>query len=115
MNKLVTVFVAVAICGCASQEPATPQEEVNVQVFNEEPKIEYENLGRINSTNRAKDPLGALERTLRRAADMGANGVIVHSITSKGLVAGGSDSFGTGGGGETYIYQVQATAIRYIE
>lgn len=113
--KIFTILIAVAICGCASQESKTPQESINVQVFYDEPKIEYEELGAINTTNRAKDPLNALEKTLGRAADMGANGVIVHSITNKGLVAGGRDTFATGGGGGTFVYQIQATAIRYVE
>lgn len=115
MMKIFAVLLATVICGCASQEPETSQEPVNVQVFYDEPKIEYEDLGRINSTNRAKDPLAALGKTLERAAEMGANGVIVHSITNKGLGAGGRDSFATGGGGATIVYQIQATAIRYVE
>ena len=115
MAKIFMILIAVAAIGCASQEPQTSLEDIDVDVFYEVPKIAYEELGRVDTTSNSKDPMGAVEKTLIRAADMGADGVIVQAINNKGLVAGGRDSFGTGGGGGTFIYQIQATAIRYVE
>jgi hypothetical protein len=59
--------------------------------------------------------MDVLEKNIRRAAELGADGVIVHSILNKGTVAGGSDIYGTGGGDGTAVFQIQATAIRYVE
>ena len=112
--KIVMTVIALAICGCANQPTELTQEEGNIHVFYEEPKIDYESLGHINMTRRADHPMSALEQILGRAAELGADGVIVHSIRNKGTVAGGRDEFGTGGGGGFAVYQIQATAIRYI-
>ena len=114
MMKIFMILMGLVICGCASQPTELTQEERDIHVFHEEPKIDYEKLGRIDTTSRADNAMAALDKTLRRAAELGADGVIVHSISNKGVVAGGGDSFGTGGGGGSEVYQIQATAIRYI-
>ena len=90
------------------------QAEKDIHVFYEEPKIEYEILDRFNTTNPAKHPMDTLNKVLRRAAEIGADGVIVHSLRKKGTVAGQHDKFGTGGGDGVAVYQIQASAIRYI-
>ncbi len=108
------ILIGLVICGCASQPTELTQEERDLHVFYEEPKIEYENLGRIDTTSPAKHAMVVLEKILSRAVELGADGVIIHSIRNKGTVAGGADAFGTGGGGGVGVYQIQATAIRYI-
>ncbi len=108
------ILIGLVIFGCASQPKELTQEEIDLHVYLEEPKIDYENLGRIDTTIRAKHPMDTLEKILSRAVELGADGVIIHSIRNKGTVAGGSDSFGTGGGGGFAVYQIQATAIRYV-
>ena len=112
--KIFMILIAFVIFGCASQPTELTQEEKDLNVFYEEPKIEYESLGRIDTTSRASNPMDALEKILRRAVELGADGVIVHSISNKGTVAGGADTYGTGGGGGVAVYQIQATAIRYV-
>jgi len=56
-----------------------------------------------------------LDSLRRRAAELGANGIIIHSMRNRGEVGGGDDGFGTGGSSRDGVYQVQATAIRYID
>ena len=65
--------------------------------------------------NRARHAIDVMDKVLIRAAELAADGVIVHATINKGLVAGGADVFGTGGGGGFSMYQIQATAIRYLE
>ncbi len=112
--KIFIILIGLVVFGCASQPTELTQEERDLHVFYEEPKIDYENLGRIDSTSRAKNAMAMLEKILGRAVELGADGVIVHSISNKGTVAGGGDEFGTGGGGGFAVYQIQATAIRYV-
>ena len=112
--KIFMMLIGLVICGCASQPTELTQEERDLHVFYEEPKIDYENLGRIDTTIRANHPMVALEKILSRAVELGADGVISHSSRNKGTVAGGGDAFGTGGGGGFAVYQIQATAIRYV-
>ncbi len=114
MMKIFMILIGLVICGCASQPTELTQEERDLHVFYEEPKIEYEKLGRIDTTSPAKHAMDALEKILSRAVELGADGVIIHSIRNKGTVAGGHDAFGTGGGGGFAVYQIQATAIRYV-
>ena len=114
MMKIFMILIGLVICGCASQPTELTQEERDLHVFYEEPKIEYEKLGRIDATSRANHAMDVLEKILSRAVELGADGVIIHSIRNKGTVAGGGDAFGTGGGGGFAVYQIQATAIRYI-
>ncbi len=114
MMKIFMILIGLVICGCASQPTDLTQEERDLHVFYEEPKIEYEKLGRIDATSRANHAMDVLEKILSRAVELGADGVIIHSIRNKGTVAGGGDAFGTGGGGGFAVYQIQATAIRYI-
>lgn len=111
-------LIAFLIAGCASQPPELPQaaadaEAADVKVFLEEPAIDYKELGRVDMTGRAEHPSDLVEKILRNAARLGANGVIVHSIRHQGRVGRGNDIFGTGGGDGYSVYQVQATAIRY--
>ena len=115
MIKTGMILIALAICGCASQSTELTQQERDLHVFYEEPKVEYESLGRIDTTSPANHPMDTLNKILRRAVALGADGVIVHAIRKKGTVAGGHDSFGTGGGDGVALYQIQATAIRYVE
>ena len=114
MTKIFMILIGLVICGCVSQPTELTQEERDIHVFYEEPKIAYESLGRIDTTSRANHAMDALEKTLDRAADLGADGVIVHSIVDKGPVAGRVDTFGTGGSRSVRVYQIQATAIRYV-
>jgi hypothetical protein len=114
MMKIFLILIGLVICGCASQPTELTQEERDLHVFYEEPKIEYEKLGRIDATSRANHAMDVLEKILSRAVELGADGVIIHSIRNKGTVAGGGDAFGTGGGGGFAVYQIQATAIRYV-
>lgn len=113
--KAYMMLIGLVICGCVSQPAELTQEERDLQVFYEEPNIDYEDLGRIDATNRADHAIEALDRILSRAVELGADGVIVHSIRNRGPLAGGRDAFGTGGGREAEVYQIQATAIRYLE
>jgi len=115
MMKILMILLGLVICGCASQPTELTQEARDLHVFFEEPKIDYENLGRIDATSRARHAMDTIEKILSRAAELGANAVIIHSVRNKGTVAGGGDAFGTGGGGGFSVYQVQATAIRYIK
>ena len=114
MMKIFMILIGLVICGCASQPTELTQEERDLHLFYEEPKIDYESLGRIDATSRGKHAMDALDKILSRAVELGADGIIVHSIRNKGTVAGGSDAFGYGGGGGFAVYQIQATAIRYI-
>ncbi len=114
MMKIFMILIGLVICGCASQSTELTQEARDIHVFYVEPKIDYENLGRIDATRRANHAMDVLEKILIRAAKLGADGVIVHSIRNKGTVAGGGDTYGTGGGGGFAVYQIQATAIRYV-
>lgn len=113
--KVFTVLVALFICGCSSQPIELTQAEKDLHVFYEEPKIEYEVIDRINSTSPAKHPMDTLNKVLRRAAKLGADGVIVHSLRKKGTVAGQHDQFATGGGDGVAVYQIEASAIRYTD
>ena len=114
MMRIFMILIGLVICGCASQPTELTQEARDIHVFYEEPTIDYESLGRIDATRRANHPMDVLEEILRRAVELGADGVIVHSTRNKGTVAGGADRFGTGGGGGFAVYQIQATAIRYV-
>ena len=113
--KTYMILMALLISGCASQSPELTQRESDIHVFYEEPKIDYESLGRVDTTSPGKTAMDTLDKIIRRAAELGADGVIVHTIRNKGTVAGGHDTFGTGGGGGVAVYQIHATAIRYIE
>ena len=113
--KSLVPLIAFLLAGCASQPSEPPQELPDVQVFLEEPTIEYESLGRVDETGRAEQPTDILEQIIRRAAELGANGVIVHSIRNQGRAARSSDSFGTGGSSVSFVYRIQATAILYTE
>ena len=113
--KILMILLAVVICGCASQSPELTQEARNIHVFNEEPTVAYETLGRVDTTTRGRNAMDVLEKIQIRAVELGANGIIVHSILNKGTVAGGTDAFGTGGGGGFAVFQIQATAIRYVD
>ncbi len=112
--KIFMILIGLVVFGCASQPKELIQEEIDLHVYLEEPKIDYENLRRIDTTIRANHPMDTLEKILSRAVELGADGVIVHSTRNKGTVAGGADRFGTGGGGGFAVYQIQATAIRYV-
>lgn len=114
MMKIFIILIGLVICGCTSQPTELTQEERDIHVFYEEPKIAYENLDRIDTTSRASNAVDALDKVLRRAAELGADGVIVHSISNKGTVADSVDTFGTGGGRRVSLFQIQATAIRYV-
>lgn len=116
--KTLLIILAFALCGCAGQpaEPTEPApEKIDIHVFYETPKIDYQELSRVDETQRAEHPMEVLEQILRNAMELGADGVIVHSIRNRGTVAGLGDTFGTGGGGGFAVYQIQATAIKYVE
>ena len=115
MMKILLILMWLVVCGCANQPTELAQEERNIHVFYEEPKIDYEILGRIDTTRRANHAMDVLKQILDRAVELDADGVIVHSIRNKGTVAGGGDEFGTGGGGGFAVYQIQASAIRYVK
>ncbi len=116
--KKTLFLIAFLITSCASQPPELPQaaadaQTADIKVFLEEPTIDYEDLGRVDLTDRAEHPADVLEKILSNAAQLGANGVIVHAIRHQGRVGRGNDIFGTGGGDGYSVYQVQATAIRF--
>jgi hypothetical protein len=112
--KMLVLLIGFAMGACAGQAPDPPPRDREINVFLEEPLIEYESLGSVNISRSAEHEMEVLEKVLDRAAEMGADGVIVHSVRTKGRGAGGGDTFGTGGGGGFEVYQIQATAIRYI-
>ncbi len=114
MMKIFMILIGLVICGCASQPTELTQEERDLHLFYEEPKIDYESLGRIDTTSRAKHAMDALDGIRSRAVELGADGIIVHSIRNKGTVDCGGDGFATGGCMRNAVYQIQATAIRYI-
>jgi hypothetical protein len=109
------ILIPLMLAGCASQVPEPVEEVPDIQVFLEEPGIAYESLGRVDETSRAEHPADVLNIILRRAATLGADGVIVHSVRNEGRVARGNDIFGTGGRNGYSVYQIQATVIRYTE
>ncbi len=109
------ILMAVTIFGCASQPEELTQAEQDLHIFYEEPKIAYEVLGRIDATSPANHPIETLNKLRGRAVKLGADGIFVHAIFSKGTVAGQHDRFGTGGGDGIAVYQIQASAIRYID
>lgn len=114
--KNIAILLGLALCGCAGQptEQMGPvPEKLDIHVFYEEPEIEYRELGRVDETKRAEHPMDVLEQVLHNSIQLGADGVIVHSIRNRGTVAGLGDAFGTGGGGGHAVYQIQATAITY--
>lgn len=113
--KIFMILIGLVISGCASQPTELTQAERDINVFYDEPKIAYENLDRIDTTTRASNAIDALDKVLRRAAELGADGVIVHSISNRGTVADSVDTFGTGGGGRISLFQIKATAIRYVD
>lgn len=116
--KIPIVLIGLVLCGCTSQPTESPpessQELFDIDVFYEEPKIEYEVLDRVDTTRRADNQMDVMIQVLRRAEELGADGVIVHTIYNRGIVSG-RDAFGTGGGGGFAVYQIRATAIRYVE
>ena len=113
--KISIILIGLVLCGCASQPTESTSEVIDIHVFYEEPKIDYEILGRVDVTRRADREMDVLVQVLRRAEELGADGVIVHSILNKGTVAGLGDAFGTGGGGGFAVYQINATAISYAQ
>ena len=122
--KTFVLLAAMLLTGCAS-ELMQPDPDVaatvsavdtsDIDVFLEEPLVEYESLDRVDMTSRAEHPAEVLEQVMARAAELGADGVIVHSIRNQGRVGRGTDRFGTGGGTGYLVFQIRATAIRYIE
>ena len=115
MKRFLIVLAAFVAFGCAAQPEPLTEEEQKIHVFFEEPKIAYENLERIQVTSRGRGGMETLDEIRRRAVELGADGILVHSMRNMGTVAGGGDTFGTGGGGGFSVYQIQATAIRYVE
>ena len=117
MRKINTflVLIGLIIAGCASQPTAPAPEKIDIHVFYETPKVDYTELGSVGKTQRAEHPMEVLEQILLSAAELGADGVIVHSIRNRGTVAGLGDTFGTGGGAGHAVYQIRATAIQYVE
>lgn len=119
--KSLVLLIALVLAGCASQSSGPAQEVPDIQelpdiqVFLEEPSIAYESLGRVDETGRGEHPADVLEQVIRRAAELGANGVIVHSVRNQGRVTRGNDVFGTGGSSVSSVYQIRATAIRYTD
>jgi|AP03_1055505.scaffolds.fasta_scaffold606413_1 hypothetical protein len=113
--KISIILIGLVLCGCASQPTESTSEVIDIHVFYEEPKIDYGILGRVDVTRRADREMDVLVQVLRRAKELGADGVIVHSILNKGTVAGLGDTFGTGGGGGFAVYQINATAISYAQ
>jgi hypothetical protein len=113
--KKFMILTGLAICGCSSQPTELTQEARDIHLFYEEPKIEYEGLGRVDTTTRARDAMDALDKVMRNAAELGADGVIVHSISSRGSTVGSTDTFGIGGREVNEVFHIQATAIRYVE
>ncbi|MEM7501327.1 MAG: hypothetical protein AAF417_04765 [Pseudomonadota bacterium] len=116
--KISIVLIGLVLCGCVNQPPESspdsPPEVIDVDVFYEEPTIDYEVLDRVDTTRRSDNQMDVLVEVLRRAEKLGADGVIVHTIYNRGRVSG-SDAFGTGGGGGFAVYQIRATAIKYVE
>ena len=112
--KIFIILIGLVIFGCTTQPTELTQEERDIHVFYEEPKIAYENMDRIDTTSRGNNAVNALDKVLRRAAELGADGVIIHSISNKGTVTGRADTFGTGGRSTAGVFQIQATAIRYV-
>jgi len=112
--KMFIILIGLVFYGCVSQPTELTQKERDLHVYYEEPKIDYENLGRVDATSLTNRTTDALDKVLRRAVKLGADGVIIHSIYDKGTVTDRVDAFGTGGGGGDNVYQVQATAIRYV-
>jgi sugar phosphate isomerase/epimerase len=88
--KKFMILTGLAICGCSSQPTELTQEARDIHLFYEEP-------------------------VMRNAAELGADGVIVHSISSRGSTVGSTDTFGIGGREVNEVFHIQATAIRYVE
>jgi hypothetical protein len=69
--KIYMILLGLVICGCASQPTELTQEEKDLHVFYEEPKIDYEDLGGIDATSRANTAMAVLDKILSRASGTG--------------------------------------------
>ena len=58
--KISTVLIGLVLCGCVSQQPESPPELIDVDVFYEEPKIDYEVLDRVDTTRRADNQMDVM-------------------------------------------------------
>lgn len=114
MRTVLAILLVIVLTGCAGQSGGLTEAGSQIQVFNEEPKIDYEAIESFDTTARGENAMHALERTLNRAAELNADGLIVHSIVNRGPIAGLGDNFGTGGGDGVIVFQIRATAIRYL-
>jgi hypothetical protein len=112
--KIFMILIGLVICGCVSQPKELTQEASNLHIYYEEPEIDYESLGRVDATSRTNHPVDMLEGILSRAMELGADAVLIHSIHNKGGVLSRDDAFGTGGASSAGVYQIKATAIRYV-
>jgi len=103
MMKIFMILIGLVFCGCVSQPAELTQEESSLDVYYEEPNTAYENLGRIVATSpngMAKDTKGKI---LSRAVELGADGIIIHFSGNR------LTSSETGN-----VYQIEATALRYV-
>ena len=104
--KIFIIFIGLVICGCVSQSTELTQEESNLDVYYEEPNTAYENLGRIVATSRYDHGKDTVTKILSQAVNLGADAVIIHSSGNTESVAGDETP---------EMYQIRATAIRYVD
>jgi len=96
-KKQIVILIGFIVCGCAVQTADAPQRAKDVDVIFDEPKIEYESPVPIDILGRVEHGMEVLEKVLDRAAEKGADGMIDHSVRTRGRVAGGADAYATVG------------------
>ena len=55
--KIILILIGLVCCGCASQPVELTQAERDLKFFYEEPKVEYEILGRVDTTSPGKNAM----------------------------------------------------------
>jgi len=104
--KIYMILIGLVVCGCVSQPTELTQEESDLDVYYEKPNIDFEDLGRIVVTSQGGFAKDALKKTLGRAAELGADAIIIHF---SGNIKIPKER------GPLTAYRIEATAMRYIQ
>ncbi len=104
MMKIFMILIGLVFCGCVSQPAELTQEESSLDVYYEELNTAYENLGRIVATSPSNKAGDTVRKILSRAVELGADGIIIHFSGNRNI--SGADM--------GMVYQIEATALRYV-